>query len=95
MGGVKDFEYPAPGNQCLLIRPSENEYVAYSQKCSRWDMGEAAELLQNLSKPPMPRRVESVRALCESPAVRWTQQWHPDMSVRRIGDEQNRLAIAE
>lgn len=34
VGGVKIFEYPAAGDQCLLIRPSENEYVAYSQKCT-------------------------------------------------------------
>lgn len=34
VGGVKLFEYPAPGDQCLLVRPSENEYVAYSQKCT-------------------------------------------------------------
>lgn len=34
VGGVKIFEYPGPQDQCLLIRPSENEYVAYSQKCT-------------------------------------------------------------
>lgn len=34
VGGVKLFEYPAPGEQCLLIRTGADEYVAYSQKCT-------------------------------------------------------------
>lgn len=34
VGGVKIFDYPRPQDQCLLIRPSADEYVAYSQKCT-------------------------------------------------------------
>ena len=34
VGGVKIFEYPQPGEQCLLIRRGAEEYVAYSQKCT-------------------------------------------------------------
>lgn len=34
VGGVKIFEYPHPGEQCLLIRTAEESYVAYSQKCT-------------------------------------------------------------
>ena len=34
VGGVKLFEYPGPQDQCILLRPSENSYVAYSQKCT-------------------------------------------------------------
>jgi Rieske Fe-S protein len=34
IGGVKLFEYPDPKNQCLLVRTGENDYVAYSQKCT-------------------------------------------------------------
>lgn len=34
VGGVKLFRYPNPKEQCLLVRTSEDEYVAYSQKCT-------------------------------------------------------------
>jgi Rieske Fe-S protein len=33
-GGVKLFSYPEPKEQCLLIRTGEDDYVAYSQKCT-------------------------------------------------------------
>ena len=34
VGGVKLFQYPTPGEQCILVRTAVNEYVAYSQKCT-------------------------------------------------------------
>ena len=34
VGGVKLFQYPTPKDQCILVRTSEAEYVAYSQKCT-------------------------------------------------------------
>ena len=34
VGGVKLFRYPNPKEQCLLVRIGENDYVAYSQKCT-------------------------------------------------------------
>ena len=34
VGGVKLFQYPKPGDQCILIRTAEDAYVAYSQKCT-------------------------------------------------------------
>jgi Rieske Fe-S protein len=34
VGGVKLFRYPGPEDPCILIRRSENEYAAYSQKCT-------------------------------------------------------------
>jgi Rieske Fe-S protein len=34
VGGVKLFQYPAEGEQCLLVRTGEDDYVAYSQKCT-------------------------------------------------------------
>jgi Rieske Fe-S protein len=34
VGGVKLFEYPKPGEQCIMIRTAEDAYVAYSQKCT-------------------------------------------------------------
>jgi nitrite reductase/ring-hydroxylating ferredoxin subunit len=34
VGGVKLFEYPKPGERCIMIRTAEESYVAYSQKCT-------------------------------------------------------------
>jgi Rieske Fe-S protein len=32
--GVKLFTYPTPQDNCILVRTGEEEYVAYSQKCT-------------------------------------------------------------
>jgi nitrite reductase/ring-hydroxylating ferredoxin subunit len=32
--GVKLFTYPNPQDHCIMVRTSEKEYVAYSQKCT-------------------------------------------------------------
>ena len=34
VGGVKLFHYPGPEDPCILIRRGEDEYAAYSQKCT-------------------------------------------------------------
>jgi len=34
VGGVKLFNYPGPDDICILVRPAENTFVAYSQKCT-------------------------------------------------------------
>ena len=34
VGGVKLFRYPGPEDPCILIRRGEDEYVAFSQKCT-------------------------------------------------------------
>jgi nitrite reductase/ring-hydroxylating ferredoxin subunit len=34
VGGVKLFQYPKPGDQCIMVRTAEDSYVAYSQKCT-------------------------------------------------------------
>jgi arsenite oxidase small subunit len=34
VGGVKLFTYPTKDDHCILVRPSENEHVSYSQKCT-------------------------------------------------------------
>ena len=34
MGGVKLFRYSNANEQCLLVRTGEDNYVAYSQKCT-------------------------------------------------------------
>ena len=32
--GIKLFTYPTPKDHCILIRTGEDQYVAYSQKCT-------------------------------------------------------------
>ena len=34
VGGVRLFNYPGPHDPCILVRTSETETVAYSQKCT-------------------------------------------------------------
>lgn len=34
VGGVKLFAYPDPNDHCIMVRTGENEFVAYSQKCT-------------------------------------------------------------
>lgn len=34
VGGVKLFQYPEQGEQCIMVRTAEDSYVAYSQKCT-------------------------------------------------------------
>jgi Rieske Fe-S protein len=34
VGGVKLFAYPTPDDPCILLRLSDDEYVAYDQKCT-------------------------------------------------------------
>src|SRR6516162_2953667 len=34
VGGVKLFAYPTPADRCILVRAGENEYNAFSQKCT-------------------------------------------------------------
>ena len=34
VGGAKLFDYPGPGEACLLVRVSQGQFVAYGQKCT-------------------------------------------------------------
>lgn len=34
VGAARVFEYPEPGEPCLLVRLAEDRFVAYSQKCT-------------------------------------------------------------
>ena len=34
VGATKIFQYPSAGDNCILVRISEDHYVAYSQKCT-------------------------------------------------------------
>ena len=34
VGGVKLFSYPTPADHCILVRTSEDEFNAFSQKCT-------------------------------------------------------------
>ena len=34
VGGARVFEYPGPGEPCLVVRTGPQQYVAYNQKCT-------------------------------------------------------------
>ncbi|HSS48452.1 MAG TPA: Rieske (2Fe-2S) protein [Thermoanaerobaculia bacterium] len=34
VGGTRLFHYPGPEDPCILVRHSESDFVAYSQKCT-------------------------------------------------------------
>jgi nitrite reductase/ring-hydroxylating ferredoxin subunit len=34
VGGVKLFSYPTPSDRCILVRTSEDEFNAFTQKCT-------------------------------------------------------------
>jgi len=34
LGGVKLFTYPTPADRCILVRTGEDDYNAFSQKCT-------------------------------------------------------------
>jgi nitrite reductase/ring-hydroxylating ferredoxin subunit len=34
VGGAMTFAYPGPADACLLVRPTADSFVAYSQKCT-------------------------------------------------------------
>jgi len=34
IGGAMVFTYPGPSDDCLLVRPTANTFVAYAQKCT-------------------------------------------------------------
>ncbi len=34
VGSIRLFEYPEPGNACVLVRLSRSEYAAFGQKCT-------------------------------------------------------------
>jgi Rieske Fe-S protein len=34
VGGVRSFEFPEPGEPCLLIRSAPDRFVAFSQRCT-------------------------------------------------------------
>jgi nitrite reductase/ring-hydroxylating ferredoxin subunit len=46
VGAAKQFDYPARGDACLLVRLGPDQFVAYSQKCT------------HLSCPVIPRPAE-------------------------------------
>ena len=47
IGGALIFEYPAPHDTCLLLRLNEQEFVAYSQKCTHLSCAVVPQLESN------------------------------------------------
>jgi hypothetical protein len=51
VGGVKLFQYPKPGEQCIMIRTAEDSYVAYTRAISLFRMARCSK-----ERPPDPYR---------------------------------------
>ena len=52
VGGVKLFAYPTPADRCILVRTGENEYNAFSQKCTHLSCAVYYEREQNRLECP-------------------------------------------
>lgn len=46
VGGARFFTYPTPDQPCLLVRPAENRFLAYSQKCTHLSCSVIPEVTQ-------------------------------------------------
>jgi Rieske Fe-S protein len=61
IGSVKLFQYPGPKDQCLLIRTSEDGYVAYSQKCTHLSCAVYYSAIENRIECPCHQGYFSIR----------------------------------
>ncbi|MEO8597565.1 MAG: ubiquinol-cytochrome c reductase iron-sulfur subunit [Candidatus Solibacter sp.] len=52
VGGVKIFNYPGPEDPCILVRTAEDNFAAYSQKCTHLSCAVYYEAAQNRLECP-------------------------------------------
>ena len=85
VGGVKLFQYPRPGEQCIMVRTSEETYVAYSQKCTHLSCAVFYSREKNRLECPCHQGYFSVRdgSVLQGPPARPL----PQVVLRRDGDE--------
>jgi nitrite reductase/ring-hydroxylating ferredoxin subunit len=85
VGGVKLFRYPDPKEQCLLIRTRENDYVAYSHKCTHLSCAVYYSAQDNQLICPCHNGRFSIRdgAVIQGPPTRAL----PHVVIERKGDE--------
>ena len=61
IGGVKLFQYPTPGEQCIAVRTGNDEYSAYSQKCTHLSCAVFYSRAQNRLECPCHNGAFSIR----------------------------------
>jgi nitrite reductase/ring-hydroxylating ferredoxin subunit len=85
VGGVKLFQYPKPGEQCIMIRTSDDVYVAYSQKCTHLSCAVFYAAAENRIECPCHQGYFSVRdgSVLQGPPTRPL----PRVVLERSGDE--------
>ena len=52
VGGVLTFAYPGPEDDCVLVRPQDGSFVAYSQKCTHLSCAVRPQVEQGLIQCP-------------------------------------------
>ncbi len=84
VGGVKLFPYPTSQEQCILVRTSENEFAAYSQKCTHLSCAVFYSRATNRLECPCHNGAFSVRdgAVLQGPPRRPL----PRVELQRRGD---------
>lgn len=85
VGGVKLFSYPTPQEQCILVRAGEDDYVAYSQKCTHLSCAVFYSREKNRLECPCHNGAFSVRngSVLQGPPRRPL----PRVELQRRGDE--------
>lgn len=85
VGGVKLFQYPNPGEQCIMIRTAEDSYVAYSQKCTHLSCAVFYSREQNRLECPCHQGYFSVNdgSVLQGPPTRPL----PRVVLERCGDQ--------
>jgi Rieske Fe-S protein len=85
LGGVKLFSYPTSEEQCILVRAGENDYVAYSQKCTHLSCAVFYSREKNRLECPCHNGAFSVRngSVLQGPPRRPL----PRVELQRRGDE--------
>ncbi len=85
VGGVKLFQYPNPGEQCIMIRTAEDSYVAYSQKCTHLSCAVFYAREQNRLECPCHQGYFSVKdgSVLQGPPTRPL----PRVVLERSGDQ--------
>lgn len=85
VGGVKLFQYPRPGEQCIMVRAAEDSYVAFSQKCTHLSCAVYYSREQNRLECPCHQGYFSILdgSVLQGPPTRPL----PRVKLEREGDE--------
>ena len=89
--GVKLFTYPTPQDHCIMIRTAEEEYAAYSQKCTHLSCAVYYSAKNNRLECPCHRGFFSVRdgSVLQGPPPRPL----PQIALEREGTKLIAIAV--